>query len=557
MQLTRAERCSLAADRFTSTEVLIELASDPSYRVRREVAGNLAAPAEVLQQLAGDHSSQVRIRVATNPSTLPEALAALSEDESSIVRQRVAGNAASPVAVVARGLADRTAEVRTTAVWALAQRQALHEVDPTTLLRSVRSLYVGLQRQVAQNPSAPTAVVDGLLEDPEIAPWAAGNPSASPEALERAAQDADDDELVLTIASNPSTPPEVLRTMVGDRPPALRAILARNPGTPSAVVAKLARHDRWSVRAGVAQNPNASPAVLTRLGSDASWSVRHAVAANPATPAEELVRLAGDIRAVALVVAANPSAPPDALAKLVAHDSPWVRGLALGHPAAPVWALRDAGEALRAPAWVLARIARNPSCPDDVRDAASTWLMVGGAIDQDPDFDPVRCTGNPGATTEAPAANYEAIRKAQGIRGGLHPLWAVRALAADGPDLTPGAWARLMKDPVPDVRRRVIRRANMRHSVWRELVSDPDPVVRSNARQTVETLPTSPTVVRTNALKTSPFSGGPSFRIAWLAIMLTLALSRMIQGGCEQPEDERPPVSDPLDAILESVVEDP
>jgi hypothetical protein len=76
-------------DPATPPVTLVRLAGDESWRVRRNVAGNLAAPLTVLERLADDAIARVRIRLAANPSCSAAVLTRLAADAAPLVRARV------------------------------------------------------------------------------------------------------------------------------------------------------------------------------------------------------------------------------------------------------------------------------------------------------------------------------------------------------------------------------------------------------------------------------------------------------------------------------------
>src|SRR5262249_12542434 len=131
-----------------------------------------------------------------------------------------------------------------------------------------------------------------------------------------------------------------------------------------------------------------------------------------------------------MYAAASPSLTQALADRLLADKDPYVRGVAAAHPAASAAALGQLAEGLSEPAWILRRIAANPSCPDDLSDQLLTCLSLGGAEHADPMFDPVACTGHPADTRVSEWAWYR--EQAQGKKAEKHALWQVRASVLSG-----------------------------------------------------------------------------------------------------------------------------
>jgi len=86
------EKCKLAENLNTPTEILKVLATDEDYDVRSLVAGNPNTPVETLKVLATDKHFHVRYWVAGNPNTPVELLKILATDKHFHVRYWVAKN---------------------------------------------------------------------------------------------------------------------------------------------------------------------------------------------------------------------------------------------------------------------------------------------------------------------------------------------------------------------------------------------------------------------------------------------------------------------------------
>ena len=94
------ERYIVAGSPTTPREILAQLASDVSVRVRKHVAENLNTPIGTLVSMALDDDAEVRSTVADNPNTPLPVLELLSEDEHNDVRFGLAENPKTPIHIL-------------------------------------------------------------------------------------------------------------------------------------------------------------------------------------------------------------------------------------------------------------------------------------------------------------------------------------------------------------------------------------------------------------------------------------------------------------------------
>ena len=288
---------------------------------------------------------------------------------------------------------------------------------------------------------------------------------------------------VAAMAADPAAPWIVL-WLLGALCPASRSLaraLAGNARLPRLLLWWLAPR-RWDVRAAIAANPRCPQLLLRLLSWSADWAVGAAVAGNPAASRRTLNLMArtSTVRE-RLYLAANPSVPPGLADRLLGDTDPFVRGAAAAHPAVTAVALSRLAEGMTEPAWILKRIAANPSCPAGLADQLLTWIALGGAGKADPMFDPVECTGHP-ADTSVPAFSWYRDQASRD-HAEQHPLWRVRAevLSAAGPLPASRAWV-LARDPRPEVRRTVARAGRLPLDMRMELRRDGDPAAARLAR---------------------------------------------------------------------------
>jgi hypothetical protein len=265
-----------------------------------------------------------------------------------------------------------------------------------------------------------------------------------------------------------------------------RAVAADTDGE----LRRLAKHRRWDVRRAVALNPQCPFDVLRRLVIDKVWAVRAGMAAAAHTPEILLLRLASadEVPPVRLALAGNPAATPQVVAALVDDADRYVRGKALGHPAAPPEKLAKYARGTKTPAWVLRRIANNPACPEASAEEILTWLALGGA-DGDPTFDPDACASHPGDPDVAEWAWYR-IQATAAKHPHLHPLWRVRQQVTLTRSPIPHVMRRVLaRDPRDEVRLTLTGFPGMHHRILRELADDANETIAERAAATLKRKP--------------------------------------------------------------------
>ena len=341
----------------------------------------------------------------------------------------------------------------------------------------------------AELAASPDASLDDLValggsDRPQVVSAVAENPKTPPEAFDRMAETAAGARLA---ATHPSTPAATLERLVRrHRAGPVTALVASNPSLPVELVPRLAKSKSWHVRAHLASNPATPGPTVAKLAEDRVWAVRHHAARSPNLPAERAAALADDVAAVRLQLAANPAVGQTIAERLTRDDDPWVGGLARSHPSLDADALCASAEGLDQPAWVLRRIADHPACPEDLADQLAAWVVLGGG-DGDPDFDPIRCTGNPGRDDEYPVLAFARLaREAAASELPFHPLYLTRTHQLK-PE-SPAHQALAAEDPEPDVRATLLLRWPLLPlSLVRGIMrSDPSPAVVSAAQRQID-----------------------------------------------------------------------
>ncbi|HEY7104797.1 MAG TPA: hypothetical protein VH986_00185 [Acidimicrobiia bacterium] len=339
-----------------------------------------------------------------------------------------------------------------------------HESTPEPALRNLaKDPRREVRQAVATNASAPRAIARRLTRDPvhDVAVAAARNP-----ALGRP-------YLTWLLA--------VRRTNAS-----LCRAAALNPVARHAQIRLALTNARWDVRRNAVRHANITSAQLTRQSRSPFWAVRAEVATNPSTPSAILRRLAHDIPPVVLVVAGSPLTPSWIVDQLLGHESPFIRGVAAGNVNASAEALAHLGASMSEDPWILRRIARNANTPSGLSSELLAWLALGGAGEGDPDFDPVRCTGNP-PDAQGSADRWYRTRAETVDRPELDPLWRTRA--ASSALRGKGAQLRLRilaRDAHTEGRWAAARFPALDYFMLRELTHDENPSVAATARWSMD-----------------------------------------------------------------------
>jgi hypothetical protein len=446
--------------------------------------------------------------VATHPSLDATLIELLIADESATVRRRILRTCALPFSVLSRLLLASQLSDRL-------HIQLVAKLDDEMTTEELAALNHPIARYTALRFGRLTSKTAHVIvaEQPWLANWLVLNERAPLAALKTlAVKNAKHPIAVrrgaaLQIAQRTSAtfwllyrePPEVLAARLSQPNCARRVRVAshlrrRSPAVGRGLAARpdlslwsrqaLTRHSSWDVRAVLAARQDISSSNFRRLCTSTDWAVLDALAANHALASKQIQRIPVRHEAITLTQVQHPDCPVTILQNAISAWSadPHVRAVALRHPALDTATLRSAAEDLRAPAWVLSSIARNPSCPPDVRDGLLAWITVGGAGHTDPMFDPATGVGHPGDTrTDRNAAvnSYAGPRARVAI---FRLAWA-RAQK----NLGPSALKLLARDPDPAIRQRAAQFTN--RAMLRTLTDDADAKVVQQASGLLPTVP--------------------------------------------------------------------
>ncbi|MUU73524.1 hypothetical protein [Pseudarthrobacter sp. GA104] len=375
-------------------DVLVRLAADNDFDVRRAVAGHERLPQSTMVALAADPGWEVRLEVLQNPSRPTELIA---DTAASVLRDapdwRLPGVLAAVIDLASSEVPKGTIEEALVRLSKsrlrdpdVRQAAASHQrTPPAVLARLARVADSGIRAAVAANPRTPADALEALSTDPDeyVRTRVSGNESTPPAAIIALSHDASP-KARQGIAARVSLAPDVLERLLNDESQEVREIALANPGarevfhrwgesfddavaefnqqqapTPTnrALLLEMAANSRAQVRLLVAFDPNADADILSFLGGERrSTHVRRAVAANPHSPANLLASLAEDsdelvLQAVAfngatpagvlldlaarsvdlaLLVALNPDTPDEVLDVLTNDAEPLVRFVANG-----------------------------------------------------------------------------------------------------------------------------------------------------------------------------------------------------------------------------------
>lgn len=230
----------LLVRRWEVPNSVIRILADSSYcKIRVYVASNHQATIDILDELSGDIDVGVRRAVAGNPNTPAELLDQMQKD-TILVQQMVAGNPNTERRTLEkmRGITDEEVQVGL----------SMNEHTPEDMLRRLASTDNDrILRNLAENCSTPTDILDDLMKNPDLYRNLARNPHLSESSI-RALFATDPHQtnyrMLQIIASNPSTPNDILEKLAEHEFASIRECVATNPSISTELRLKLA-NDRW------------------------------------------------------------------------------------------------------------------------------------------------------------------------------------------------------------------------------------------------------------------------------------------------------------------------
>lgn len=253
----------------TPTRVLVELAGDPREDVQRGVAERVGKDGAIQRRLVDSRFRGMRYRMAGDPELEHELLLELTRDADPSIRSRAFENPQMSAELLATLARDATL--------AIAFEIARHPQAGPETLRTIaeRNNVLPLGRAFAANPATPPEVLERLLPHGELhVPLAAhrGSPPVVARTLARSAVV----EVRRAVATNPSADSAALALMVEDPDQIVRMSLAANPRF--SAFADLATDPNSAVRHAVARRADAPREVLEALRQDSQSVVREAAA---------------------------------------------------------------------------------------------------------------------------------------------------------------------------------------------------------------------------------------------------------------------------------------
>ncbi|MFT7288554.1 MAG: hypothetical protein ACI87W_002676 [Halieaceae bacterium] len=276
------------AGAFTSTRrMLMELAVDPDYLVRKLVAQNPQAPPEALVLLYGGERDAISAIAfsAGSPDFDPNRVLRLSSEED-LLCIAAHGNAGA-------GTLARLAEHDAMAVRLAALRNA--NVSQATLEKAAHNRQPRLRQTIAELPFLSPEIGMRLAKDDDAAVRmaVARNPQLAGAALDELAQDPDI-RVRGQVALSPLLNLDTLSRLCRDAASYVRVCAASNSSARGDMLDALAKDPEGQTRLRVAEHPRTPTAALDILSSDADDDVRLAVAAHPNTGIAALKLLAYD-----------------------------------------------------------------------------------------------------------------------------------------------------------------------------------------------------------------------------------------------------------------------
>jgi len=293
----------------------------------------------LLALVATNPDEEIRASVARNSSCSPDTLSKLAVDSDTWVRVAAAGNPNCSLATL-QGLASDSDE-------------------------SVR-------RFVAQNPAADSDLLLSLFS--EFPAEAAGNCSA-PDVYLKEASKSKSAAVLEALATNVNCPVTILKSLAASKSIAVRRALADNPSTPEATLTLLAKDKNKDVRHDVAARVSSPVSILETLATDKNSEVRWAVAGNASTPPKVLAKMASKGSKDPYMLGCNPSTPIDVLTKF-SKDPENASNLSQ-NPATPVEILVKLAEESFSNSWLVL----NPSTPEEIRRKIISSELNNGDMD--------------------------------------------------------------------------------------------------------------------------------------------------------------------------------
>jgi hypothetical protein len=230
---------------------------------RQAAAKDPQTPVAILEQLAEDPIFAVRKEVATNPHASATALAKLikdPEDDGGYLVRSVAEHPHVSAAVLSRIFADRSN-------WAERYQSC--------------TLWCDLDASIAYHRNTPVEILARLAEDGDS--WTrgvvAGNPNTPVEILEKLAEDGLEidrgdeggcDRVRAAVASNPHTSVTIFALLARDKWDSVRIAVAGSLYAPESVLASLARDPQIHVLRALQDNPIFQPDLQAARNPDTS-----------------------------------------------------------------------------------------------------------------------------------------------------------------------------------------------------------------------------------------------------------------------------------------------
>jgi hypothetical protein len=241
-------KLSILSSSELGEDTLREFLQKSSFRERRAAFMHPSLSASLLDELSRHPSTDIRQDLAASPRASTEILARLAQDPNIYVRGAVASNPNTPLDIL----------------------QQMH----------------GVEGQLAQNPSAPTALLLELAQtgNEEVLFHLQRRGSLPPEALDILAR-SERESVRIVAASHQNTKQETLEQLSHDDKDAVLSAIAKNKATPSEILERLIhKGDNWLV-ADVACNENVPEHLfpeIVRLLKDTG--LKEALLQNPRLP---------------------------------------------------------------------------------------------------------------------------------------------------------------------------------------------------------------------------------------------------------------------------------
>lgn len=306
-------RVALCQNYNAPEKVLVKLAQDENFCIRRDVATNIKLPSEIAKILAQDPEEIVRFAIAKNINTPLDSLAELSRDKESRVRTAVATNRNTPVNVLEEMVLLENGNTVSShkALMTLVELENPNIMD-SQLAAWVKRLKEEIQNRntsqsnsnkkyyVATDPNTPVQVLEDFIQDRSVKDEnrmdVITNPNVTTAILEELSKDKNN---MIYVENHSYLPERSLKYFVLEKGMACQRAMWSylkedfNEAL-NLIMAGYAKCQYPIVRLIVLLHHQAPENTLRQKSTSSDWLERYAIAQNLSSPIDVLKQLAND-----------------------------------------------------------------------------------------------------------------------------------------------------------------------------------------------------------------------------------------------------------------------